>query len=365
MNIRIIRKGIIIKIIPYVGGLIFAMVLYLIAWPVPIDPVAWQPLPAPQLEGQYAINDYLAAVEIIGKDEGIGPEDVDVDDEGRIYGAYLDGTIIRFSANGENLGVFADTEGRPLGLDFDTAGNLIIADAKKGLLSADKNGAIRVLATEINGTPFGFTDDVDIGPDGIIYFSDASEKFGVHDYRADLFEHRPHGKIISYDPFSEKLTLLLDGLYFANGVAVDPNGLFLLFNETYDYSVSKYWLQGPKSGTREKIFTNAPGFPDGISTGSKGVFWIAMFTPRNADADALAPKPFLKKIVFRLPLFMQPAPVRHGFVLGIDENGNVIHNLQDPDPESYSPITSVEEENGVLFLGSLNYPGLARINRPQ
>jgi len=86
-----------------VGGLIFVMVMYLIAWPVPIDPVAWQPHPAPQLEGQYAINDYLAAVDIIGKDEGIGPEDVDVDDEGRIYGEYLDRRINRVSANGENI----------------------------------------------------------------------------------------------------------------------------------------------------------------------------------------------------------------------------------------------------------------------
>ena len=254
-------------IIRYGVGLIFLMVLYLIAWPVPIDPVTWQPPPAPALEGQYAVNDYLAAVEIIGKDDGIGPEDVDVDDEGRIYGAYEDGRIIRYSASGENLGVFADTKGRPLGLDFDSAGNLIIADAVRGLLSVNKDGLIRTLATEIDGIPFGFTDDVDIGPDGMIYFSDASEKFGIHDYRADLFEHRPHGKILSYDPVSEKLTLLLDGLYFANGVAVDPNGQFLLFNETYDYSVSKYWLQGPKTGSREKIFTNMPGFPDGISTG--------------------------------------------------------------------------------------------------
>ena len=101
------------KIFAYVGALIIVIVLYLIAWPVPIDPVAWQPPLAPQLEGQYAVNDYLAAVEIIGKDEGVGPEDVDVDDEGRIYGAYLDGTIIRFSANGENLGVFAILKGDP------------------------------------------------------------------------------------------------------------------------------------------------------------------------------------------------------------------------------------------------------------
>ena len=123
-------------IIRYGVGLIFLMVLYLIAWPVPIDPVTWQPPPAPALEGQYAVNDYLAAVEIIGKDDGIGPEDVDVDDEVRIYGAYEDGRIIRYSASGENLGVFADTKGRPLGLDFDSAGNLIIADAVRGLLSS-------------------------------------------------------------------------------------------------------------------------------------------------------------------------------------------------------------------------------------
>ena len=242
---------------------------------------------------------------------------------------------------------------------------MIIADAVKGLLSADKYGVVKILATEIEGIPLKFTDDVDVGPDNMIYFSDASEKFGVHDYRADLWEHRPHGKIIRYDPSSKKLTLLLDGLYFANGVAVSPDGQFLLFNETYDYSVSKYWLQGPKAGTREKIFTNMPGFPDGISTGSNGIFWIAMYTPRNADADALSPKPFLRKIVFRLPLFMQPAPVRHGFVLGIDANGKTVYNLQDPDLESYSPITSVEEENGVLYLGSLIYPGLAKIKRPQ
>ena len=90
-----------------------------------------------------------------------------------------------------------------------------------------------------------------------------------------------------------------------------------------------------------------------------------MFTPRNAAADALAPKPFIRKIVYRLPLFIQPAPVRHGFILGIDSNGNVIYNLQDPSPNSFSPITSVEEENGVLYLGSLDYPGIASIKRPQ
>ena len=69
--------------------------------------------------------------------------------------------------------------------------------------------------------------------------------------------------------------------------------------------------------------------------------------------------------MYRLPLFVQPAPVRYGFVLGIDSNGKVIYNLQDPSPNSFSPITSVEENNGVLYFGSLNYPGIASIKRPQ
>ena len=353
------------KIGKYFLIIFFILFLYLVAWPIPIDPVAWTPLSAPDLKGEYAINDYLSSSNIIHVNGSIGPEDVDIDKNGLLYGGFLDGKIIRFTPEGKNLGVFADTKGRPLGLDFDNSGNLIIADALKGLLSIDINGNIKTLATEIDGVPLNFTDDVDVGPDGMIYFSDASEKFNVHNYRGDLWEHRPHGKLISYDPSTEKLTLLLDNLYFANGVAVSENGEFLLFNETYDYSISKYWLQGPKAGTREKIFTNTPGFPDGISTGSNGVFWIAMFTPRNAAADALAPKPFIRKIVYRLPLFIQPAPVRHGFILGIDSNGNVIYNLQDPSPNSFSPITSVEEENGVLYLGSLNYPGFANIKRPQ
>ena len=74
---------------------------------------------------------------------------------------------------------------------------------------------------------------------------------------------------------------------------------------------------------------------------------------------------FVRKIILRLPEFLQPAPDRHAFVLGIDGEGRVTHNLQYSSSESYSPITSVEEKEGVLYLGSLTYPGFARINAPE
>ena len=346
-------------------GTILIFFIYLIAWPIPIDPVAWTPQSAPNLEGNYSINNFLSNVKLIRSDNLKGPEDVAVDNLGRIYCGYSNGKILMYSSEGIELGIFADTKGRPLGLDFDNFGNLIVADAHRGLLSINKTGKIKILATKVDGISLNFTDDVDVAPDGLIYFTEASSKFNIHQYREDLFEHRPHGKLIKYDPYSKKSTLLLDSLYFSNGVSLSQDGDYLLFTETYDYSISKYWLKGPNTGKREKILNNLPGFPDGISTGSNGIFWVAIFTPRHPYADALAPRPFLRKIIYRLPLFFQPGPIRHGFILGIDSNGTVIHNLQDTSSRSFSPITSVEEYNGNLYLGSLTYPGAGIIKVPR
>ena len=49
----------------YVLILFLILVLYLIAWPIPINPISWTPLPAPELKEKYAINDYFSSVKII------------------------------------------------------------------------------------------------------------------------------------------------------------------------------------------------------------------------------------------------------------------------------------------------------------
>ena len=64
-----------------------------------------------------------------------------------------------------------------LGLIFDRDGNLIVADAIKGLLSVNKTGEIKLLAAEADGVKFGCLNDLDVGADGTIYFTEASHKF--------------------------------------------------------------------------------------------------------------------------------------------------------------------------------------------
>ena len=260
---------------------------------------------------------------------------------------------------------FADTGGRPLGLAFTAGGRLIVADARKGLLSVSPGGAITVLATEANGVPFGFTDDVDVAADGTIYFTDASSRWHSPDYELDLLETRPHGRLLAYSPERGDVRVLLDGLYFANGVAVSPAGDYLLVNETWRYRVLRYWLLGPRAGQSEVFMDNLPGFPDGISSNGRGVYWIALPSPRKADLDFLHRFPLLKQAVATLPQALRPKAVRYGFVVGIDENANVVANLHDTTGNHLREITSVQQVGDDLYFGSLSNDRIGRMSATQ
>ena len=72
-----------------------------------------------------------------------------------------------------------------------------------------------------------------------------------------------------------------------------------------------------------------------------------------------------RKMALRLPKFLQPQPEPFAFVLGIDGNGKVIHNLQYHSENAFSPITSVKQVGDQLFFGSLTYDGFGSIAAPK
>jgi sugar lactone lactonase YvrE len=337
---------------------------YLILWPVPISPVAWTPPTAPELTGVYAQNSELAKIERLPVD-GSKPEDVAIDAKDRVYCGAEDGRIFRFQADGTHPEVFANTQGRPLGLIFDRDGNLIVADAIKGLLSIARDGKVAVLTTEADGVPFRCTNDLDVAGDGTIYFTDASYKFPLTQLKADLLEHQPNGRFMAYDPRTKQTRVLLRDLYFANGVAVSPDQSFVLVNSTGDYSVRRFWLTGPKQGQSEVFIDNLPGFPDGISSNGQGTFWLSLVNRRDSALDALQPHPFLKTVVWRLPNFLQPNIKRYAFVLALDSNGHITRNLQDPSPNCFAQIANVVEHKGTLYFGSIGESAIGRMPVPK
>jgi sugar lactone lactonase YvrE len=347
--------------------LIFVAALYFLFWPVPISPQAWNPPPAPALTGQYQQNSRLAGVERLAPGmeaarpgNGFAPEDVAIDVQNRIYTGLDDGRIMRLQANGTSPEIFSNTHGRPLGLSFDPNGNLIVADAIKGLLSIASDGSVTLLTTSADGLAFGCTNDLDVAADGTIYFTDASSKFPLSNFTADILEHGGNGRLLAYDPKTKTTRTLLRDLSFANGVAVSPDQSFALVVETGAYRIHRVWLTGSKQGQTDIFIDNLPGFPDGISSNGTDKFWLALVSPRDLTLDKLLPRPFLRKVVARLPKVLQPAPKRYSFVLGLDTNGRVVENLQDGSAQCYAEIANAVERQGSLYFGSIGESTVGR-----
>jgi hypothetical protein len=143
-------------------------------------------------------------------------------------------------------------------------------------------------------------------------------------------------------------------------VAVSPDQSFVLVAETGKYRIHRVWLTGPKIGQAEIFIENLPGFPDGLTSNRKDKFWLALVTPRDQTLDRLLPHAFLRKVVMRLPKFLQPAPKRYGFVLGLDANGKVVENLQDGSPQCYAQIANAVEHDGSLYFGSIGESTVGR-----
>jgi sugar lactone lactonase YvrE len=345
----------------FIAVILIAALAYLLLAPVPITPAAWTPPDAPALTGQYQQNTRLAPVQKLFLGDGHKPEDVALDADGKIYGGFEDGRIMVLQPDGTQPRVFANTGGRPLGLAFDPAGNLIVADAIKGLLSVNKSGAVKVLAVEADGVRFGCLNDLDVAADGTIYFTEASHKFPMTQFTNDLLEHQPNGRLLALDPGSQQPRTVLPGLYFANGVAVSPDQSFVLVVETGMYRVRRVWLKEPKLGQDDIFIDNLPGFPDGISSNGRDRFWVALVTPRQSLFDhTLLPHPFLRKVVARLPKFLQPATQRYSFVVGLDQSGRVVQNLQNNSPDCFAEIANAVEHNGALYFGSIGEDTLGR-----
>ena len=334
-------------------------IVYLFTWPVPIDPVAWQAPRDAGLIDPFAPNDLLRAARYVDLANHEGPEDLAGGPDGQIYAAMKNGTIVRFDMRGRNVSVFAEPGGRPLGLEFDAAGNLLVANAFLGLQRVAPDGTVETLVDHYLDEPIRYADDVAVAGDGVIYFSDASSKFGASDFGGsleasivDLLEHGGHGRVFRFDPATGSLSIVLDGLQFANGVAVAEDQQSLFVNETFNYRVLRHWIAGPDAGKTEVVIDNLPGFPDNINNGLNGRLWIGLVFPRNQLIDDLSGRPWARKLILRLPAALRPQPVATSHVIAINADGQVLMNLQDT-AAMLPALTGVYETPDTLWLTSL------------
>ncbi|MEJ8821232.1 SMP-30/gluconolactonase/LRE family protein [Variovorax humicola] len=368
------------KLILTVGLLVVLLAAYLALWPVPVRPVAWVAPADPGYAGAFAVNDQLASLNMIDLGHEEGPEHIAVGPDGKLYATVASGNILRMNPDGSAQEVFVNTGGRVLGFDFDAAGNLIAADAVKGLLSVSPAKQTTVLSNRVGGQPIHYADAVVVargaGAGGKMYFSDASTRFAPAEWGGtfeasvlDILEQAATGRILEYDPATKTTRIVAHGIAFANGVALSTDEKSLFVAETGKYRIWKIDVQardlnvGAGPGTQASVLLdNLPGYPDNLMRGLDGKIWAGLAKPRNAVIDQMAGKPFVRSMTLRLPRALWPVPKAYGHVFAFSEDGKVLADLQDA-TGAYPETTGVTETPQRLYVQSLHAKGLGWLKR--
>jgi sugar lactone lactonase YvrE len=375
---------------PYAATALTGAVLaaaYLLTWPIPNRPQAWQPPADLGHVGPHAGNTRLATLQqapLAGT--GHGPEFI-LSAAGKLYTGLSNGDVVSWAPEApQATTLVVNTGGRPLGLDMDAQGRLIVADAMNGVLRVTGTGAqarIEPILTKVQhpvaDNPVAFADAVKVGAGGVIWVTDATRRFGAKAWGGtfdasvqDIMEHSCTGRLIAVDPETLVSRVALQGLCFPNGLAFSGDGKQLFVAETGTYRILALDLaklslvrtqqgetgvpnvaQATQQGAVRVLIDNLPGFPDNLSRSPSGRIWVGLTKPRSGLMDAMASQPALRSLVLRLPKSFLPVPKPYGHVFAFDDTGRIVDDLQDPQG-AYPETTAATEAGGRLFVQSLN-----------
>lgn len=314
----------------------------------------------------------LDGASLLGVGEVDGPEDVILDRDGNLYCGTRNGRIMRlFAPDYKRIETYAKTGGRPLGMAFDADERLVVCVAGMGLYRISGRDEIERLTSQTKRSwtsieddrQIRMADDLDIAPDGRIYFTDATKRYEMETWGLDLLEGRPNGRLLCYDPATDTTSTVCDNMIFPNGVCVTHDGRHLLVASTWTCSILMFDLARMQDGP--KYFARGlPGYPDNINRASDGGYWIALAGMRSPVIDLAMDDPgFRLRMAKRVPptnwLF---GNLNIGGVLKSSAAGQIVDAYWDKSDGPLYMITSMREHHGSLFLGGVTNNKIGRID---
>jgi Strictosidine synthase len=318
-----------------------------------------------------------------------GPETIVFGNDGTMYALSEDAFLIQidqFNERDDGIHINSTTTiiadlgpGRPLGGKFTPKGNtLYICDAILGLTRIrdvkDRKSKLEIVTRSVpllNGTrsPILYADDVVIGPKtGKVYFTDATDIRPIYASsqwdtlfasKLDLLRGKAHGRLLQYDPTTDKTSLLASDLKFANGIGIDKDETYLIVAETFGVNVWKFHLN---NGTMELLLASEhlPGYVDGVDCSwTTGLCYTVMpsaIVPMHhlLNSVPIQVSQMLRTLMLLLPKWLVPPVQKFGGLVEMNPMTKEFRLLQDPTGRDISMITGVTVHKNKLYLGSLS-----------
>ncbi len=180
--------------------------------------------------------------------------------------------IFRVYPDGKKQEVIA--LGDPDGNTFDRQHRLIdCASVLRAIIEVTPDGKYKILADKYEGKRLNSPNDVIIGPDGAIYFTDPTL-----DLVAGEKQEIPFQGVYRLDE-TGKLRLLTKDLTQPNGLAFSPDGKKFYVDDDDKRNIRVYDVASDGSLTNGRVFGEEPGgkgdgVPDGIKVDEKGNLFV-------------------------------------------------------------------------------------------
>ncbi|KAL7047232.1 hypothetical protein ACKWTF_002833 [Chironomus riparius] len=355
-------------------------------------------------------NNYLENPEILLKGKILGPEHI-LEKDGIFYASSTDGTVVKIV--GEEVEVLSQFGkyctknekipmcGRPLGLAWDPSKNdtIIVMDSSLGVL--ELNVKTKKLKRVIfNNEEVGrenpreqkLVNSAAVAKNGDIYYTSSTSDVELNQIFLSFFLN-PSGRLIKFDRKTKKTTVLLDRLFFANGVALSPNEDFVVVSDLGRNRLIKYYISGKQADYHTIFVDNLPGVPDNLTPDEKGL-WVAIPIASEPDNmlffQKLSQYPTIRKF-FARALYLTGALLnkiysyvpneaiksaaltidsfgsykflypQRSSIIRLNWNGEVIESYHSFDGSSYTHV--LDTNDGKLYLGSFFQDYIARVDR--
>jgi gluconolactonase len=177
-------------------------------------------------------------------------------------------------------------------------GLLLLADqGHRGIALLDlRTKAKRMLAERFEGRRFNSPNDLAVGPDGAIWFTDPP--YGLEGVDTSPLKEQPVNGVYRRAP-DGRVTRVEAGLKYPNGIAFSPDGRTLyVSNSDPQRAVILAWdVSASGSLSRRRVFADMtvlaakglPGLPDGMTVDDRGNLWatgpggVHVFTPAGRE----------------------------------------------------------------------------------
>jgi gluconolactonase len=164
--------------------------------------------------------------------------------------------------------------GDPDGNTFDRRHRLIdCASILRAIIEVTPDGKYKILADHYEGKKLNTPNDVIVGPDGALYFTDPTM-----DFVAGMKQELPFEGVFRLDEKGD-LRLLIRDLKQPNGLAFSPDGKRFYVDSDDEKNIRVYDVAADGSLTNGRVFgdekgAKGEGVPDGMKVDKKGNLFV-------------------------------------------------------------------------------------------